>query len=136
MPASVPSARLLLCGSSAQAQTTLVAPALLLRLEHASVHSLEISALHGTPGVSPEEVCMQVFREAVRQIPSVIYVPNVDKWWSLVSDTIRDIFLNKLALLELHAAVLLLATANTPYSSHEMPQEVGCYFCGYPEFFS
>lgn len=124
MLASVPSARLLLCGGSTQAQTTLVAPALLLRLEHASVHSLEMSALYGTPGVSPEEVCMQVFREAARQIPSVIYVPNVDKWWNLVSETIRDIFLNKLALLELHTATLLLATANTPYNSHDLPKEV------------
>jgi len=124
MPAAVPHPRLLLTGNAYQPHTNHIAPAILLRMEHVTVHSLDMSSLYGTPGASPEEVCIQVFREAARQLPAVIYVPNMDKWCKRVPETVKEMFLEKLSLIDPNTPILLLATANTDIDTKELPDEV------------
>jgi ATPase family AAA domain-containing protein 2 len=120
----VPHPRLLLIGNAHQPHTLHIAPAVLLQMEHVTVHSLDVSDLHSTPGATPEEVCIQVFREAARQLPAVIYVPNLDKWFRLVPDSVKQIFMQKLRMISPHKAILLFATANEALDSEDMPEEV------------
>lgn len=64
----------------------------------------------------------QVFNEARKNIPSIIYIPNLDKWWELVTETARVIFISQLSQLNPHTPILLFATANKPYE--DLPDEV------------
>ncbi|XP_065332811.1 ATPase family AAA domain-containing protein 2-like isoform X1 [Cloeon dipterum] len=128
LAANVPRPRLLLTGNMHQPHSTHIAPAILHRMEHVSVHSLEMSNLFGSPGLTPEEVCIQMFREASRQIPSVIYLPNVDRWWNRVSDTLKDLLLENLNSIAPKTATLFLATANCELNSEDMPEEIESLF--------
>lgn len=67
-------------------------------------------------------MCLQAFQEARRQLPSVIYVPEIESWWSLVPQTVQALLTSKLASLEPGTAILLLASANCEFE--ELPQEV------------
>ena len=64
----------------------------------------------------------QVFREARRSTPSVIYIPHIDSWWQVLSDTMRATFLMMLSDLDPLMSILLLATADT--SANSLPLEV------------
>jgi SpoVK/Ycf46/Vps4 family AAA+-type ATPase len=64
----------------------------------------------------------QVFNEARRNVPSVIYIPNIDNWWDLVSETVKAILDAQLSHLDPNIPILLLATADTTYDN--LPAEV------------
>lgn len=64
----------------------------------------------------------QVFNEAKRNIPSIIYIPNLDKWWELVTETVRVILLSQMTQLNPNTPILLLATADKLYE--DLPFEV------------
>lgn len=122
--------QLLLVGSSpAQGQTSYLGPALLNCMEHVPVHTLDLSKLYGITGCSPEEACVQVFQEARRNTPSIIYVPGISVWWSLVTDTLQAVFLSHLRLLDPGAPVLLLSTSDLPYN--RLPSAVCSIFSEY-----
>lgn len=65
---------------------------------------------------------LQVFNEARRNVPSVIYIPSIDQLWSLISDTVRAIFIAQLNQLDPNIPVLLLATADTIFNN--LPEQV------------
>lgn len=66
-----------------------------------------------------------MFHEARRNVPSVIYIPNIDELWSLVNETVKAIFLSQLAQMDPNVPILLLATANVIFS--KLPKEVCIY---------
>lgn len=117
-----PAQLLLLADGPEHGQTTHLAPALLYQMEHIHAYVLDLATLYRESGISPEEACSQVFNEARRNIPSVIYLPSIDQLWSLLSETIRNIFLVHLMQIDPQIPLLLLATANCGFN--ELPSQV------------
>ncbi|PSN40096.1 hypothetical protein C0J52_13738 [Blattella germanica] len=127
---SVHRPRLLLVGSSGkQAQTSHLGPALLHHMEHVTVHTLDLTSMYEVSGRSPEEACIQIFQEARRNLPSIIYVPSISEWWKLVPETLHAVFLSHLCKLDPYAPVLLLATSDIPYNV--LPHEIQSLFSEY-----
>ncbi|XP_041421005.1 ATPase family AAA domain-containing protein 2B isoform X3 [Xenopus laevis] len=118
--------RLLLSGDPGSGQTSHLAPAVLHTLEKFSVHRLDLPTLYSVSAKTPEESCAQVFREARRTVPSIVYMPHVGDWWDAVSDTVRATFLTLLQDIPSFSPILLLSTSETVYS--ELPEEVRCIF--------
>lgn len=69
---------------------------------------------------------LQVFNEARRNVPSVIYIPSIDQLWSLISETVRAIFIAQINQLDPNIPVLLLATADTIFNN--LPEQVNKKF--------
>ena len=61
-------------------------------------------------------VFLQIFREARRTAPSIIYMPHMEQLWSVLTDTLRATFLMMLNDLDPTAPILLLATSECQYS--------------------
>ncbi|XP_024147335.1 ATPase family AAA domain-containing protein 2B [Oryzias melastigma] len=108
--------RLLLAGAPGSGQSSHLAPALLHHLDKLPVHRLDLPTLYSISAKTPEESCAQVFREARRSMPSVVYMPHISEWWDTVSDTVRSTFITLLQDVPSFSPVLFLATAETPYS--------------------
>jgi SpoVK/Ycf46/Vps4 family AAA+-type ATPase len=129
-PRTIHRPRLLLVGSSPrQGQTSHLGPSLLHHMEHVAVHTLDLSSLFEVSGRTPEEACIQIFQEARRNLPSIIYVPAIAQWWNLVPETLHAVFLSHLCKLDPSAPILLIATADIPYNN--LPQEVRSLFSEY-----
>lgn len=123
-------AHLLITGNgSDHGQTTHVAPDILYKMEHIPAYILNLVLLYQDTSRSTEEACIKVFIEAKRNVPSIIYIPNIDKWWSLVTETVRAIFKSQLTSLDPNVPILLLATADSLYEN--LPTEVQHLFSYY-----
>uniref|UniRef100_A0A8C9W5W2 ATPase family AAA domain-containing protein 2 n=1 Tax=Scleropages formosus TaxID=113540 RepID=A0A8C9W5W2_SCLFO len=118
--------RLLLAGDRGSGQSTHLAPAVLHCLEKFSVHRLDLPTLYSISAKTPEESCAQVFREARRTVPSVVYMPHISEWWEAIGDTVKSTFLTLLQDVPSFTPVLLLATSETTYQ--QLPEEVKCIF--------
>ncbi|KAJ8378811.1 hypothetical protein AAFF_G00236280 [Aldrovandia affinis] len=118
--------RLLLAGDPGSGQSTHLAPAVLHQLEEFSVHRLDLPTLYSVSTKTPEESCAQVFREARRAVPSVVYLPHVGAWWEAVTDTLKSTFLTLLQDLPSFTPILILATSESPYL--QLPEEVKSIF--------
>uniref|UniRef100_A0A8C3G328 ATPase family AAA domain-containing protein 2 n=1 Tax=Cyclopterus lumpus TaxID=8103 RepID=A0A8C3G328_CYCLU len=108
--------RLMLAGAPGSGQSSHVAPALLHHLDKLPVHRLDLPTLYSVSAKTPEESCAQVFREARRSVPSVVFMPHISEWWETVSDTVKSTFLTLLQDVPSFSPVLILATAETHYS--------------------
>ncbi|XP_037541679.1 ATPase family AAA domain-containing protein 2B [Nematolebias whitei] len=108
--------RLLLAGMPGSGQSSHLAPALLHHLDKLPVHCLDLPTLYSVSAKTPEESCAQVFREARRSVPSVVYMPHISEWWDTVGDTVKSSFLTLLHDVPSFSPILILATAETPYS--------------------
>ena len=73
------SPRLLLLGDSC----TYLGTAILHYMERLPVHRLDLTTLYGLSVRNPEEACVQVFQEARRNVPSVIYLPLASLYISI-----------------------------------------------------
>ncbi|XP_070705276.1 ATPase family AAA domain-containing protein 2B [Pempheris klunzingeri] len=118
--------RLLLAGAPGSGQSSHLAPALLHHLDKLPVHRLDLPTLYSISAKTPEESCAQVFREARRSVPSVVFMPHVSEWWETVSDTVKSTFLTLLQDVPSFSPVLILATAETHYS--QLSDEVRSMF--------
>ncbi|XP_046342752.1 ATPase family AAA domain-containing protein 2-like isoform X3 [Haliotis rufescens] len=107
--------RLLLCGSRGQGQTSHLGPAILHHLEQLPVQVLDLPTVYAASAKTPEESCAQVFREARRCSPSIVYMPYVDQWWEVLSETLRATFLTMIQDLDPTTPILILATSEVPY---------------------
>lgn len=58
---------------------------------------------------------IKIFNEARRNVPSIVYIPNIDRWWKLVSETVRAILTNQLTQLDPQIPILFLATSDNVY---------------------
>ncbi|XP_015118071.1 ATPase family AAA domain-containing protein 2 isoform X1 [Diachasma alloeum] len=99
-----------------------LAQALLYRMEHVPVQTLDVSTLFAESARSPEETCVQVFNEASRNIPSIIYIRSIDQWWPLVPETVKAVFMCRIAALDPCLPILILATSDVDY--RELPPKV------------
>ncbi|XP_043962401.1 ATPase family AAA domain-containing protein 2B [Gambusia affinis] len=118
--------RLLLAGAPGSGQSSHLAPALLHHLDKLPVHRLDLPTLYSVSAKTPEESCAQVFREARRSVPSLVYMPHISEWWDTVSDTVKSTFLTLLNDVPSFSPVLVLATAETQYS--KLSEEVKSIF--------
>ncbi|XP_042359380.1 ATPase family AAA domain-containing protein 2B [Plectropomus leopardus] len=118
--------RLMLAGAPGSGQSSHLAPALLHHLDKLPVHRLDLPTLYSVSAKTPEESCAQVFREARRSVPSVVFMPHISEWWETVSDTVKSTFLTLLQDVPSFSPVLILATAETHYS--QLSDEVRSMF--------
>uniref|UniRef100_A0A8C1TUG3 ATPase family AAA domain-containing protein 2 n=1 Tax=Cyprinus carpio TaxID=7962 RepID=A0A8C1TUG3_CYPCA len=118
--------RLLLTGPQGAGQSTHLAPAVLHHLEKFTVHRLDLPTLYSVSAKTPEESCAQVFREARRCVPSIIYMPHISDWWEAISETVKSSFLTLLQDAPSFTPLLILATAETNYQ--QLPDELKCIF--------
>uniref|UniRef100_A0A671ME99 ATPase family AAA domain-containing protein 2-like n=1 Tax=Sinocyclocheilus anshuiensis TaxID=1608454 RepID=A0A671ME99_9TELE len=114
--------RLLLCGTSGSGQTSHLAPAILHALEKFTVYTLDVAVLYGVSSATPEEACAQVFCEARRTAPSILYIPHIQCWWDTVSSTLKATFISLLQDIPSFCPCLLLATCSFPH--HTLYAEV------------
>ncbi|OXB84375.1 UNVERIFIED_CONTAM: hypothetical protein H355_010802 [Colinus virginianus] len=87
---------------------------------------LDLPALYSVSAKTPEESCAQIFREARRTVPSIVYMPQIGDWWEAVSETVRATFLTLLQDIPSFSPIFLLSTSESMYS--ELPEEVKCIF--------
>ncbi|XP_076611159.1 ATPase family AAA domain-containing protein 2-like isoform X1 [Chaetodon auriga] len=104
--------RMLLAGRPGAGQTSHLAPAVLHALERFTVHSLDSAVLFGVSSTSPEEACAQVFCEARRTSPSILYIPHIQQWWETAGPSLRASFSSLLGSIPSFSPILLLATCS------------------------
>uniref|UniRef100_A0AAZ3S9Y5 ATPase family AAA domain-containing protein 2 n=1 Tax=Oncorhynchus tshawytscha TaxID=74940 RepID=A0AAZ3S9Y5_ONCTS len=104
--------RLLLAGRPGSGQSSHLAPAVLHALEKFTVYTLDMAVLFGVSTTSPEEACAQMFCEAKRTSPSILYIPHIQRWWDTVGSALRATFLSLLQDIPSFSPILLLATCN------------------------
>ncbi|CAK9825447.1 ATPase family AAA domain-containing protein 2 [Anthophora retusa] len=119
--------RLLVSGGNlSEGQGSYLAQALLYHMEHLPVQTLDVSTLFAESGRSPEETCVQVFNEAARNVPSIIYIRSIDQWWPLVPETVKAVFLCRIAALDPSLPILILATSDRTYQ--DLPTQLQSLF--------
>lgn len=107
--------RLLLAGRIGQGQSVHLAPALMQQLEQLPVYVLDLASLFAVSIKTPEESCAQIFREAKRTSPSILYLPHVNHLWSVAGETLKATFLTMVDDLDPCSPILILATSEIPY---------------------
>lgn len=111
--------RLLLCGKE-EAGIEHLGPAVLHELEKFPVHSLSLPSLLSDMGSrTPEEALVNIFREARRTTPAVLYLPQIELWWETAHAQLRTVLLMLLAELPSNLPLLLLATAKVYHNELE-----------------
>ena len=103
-----------------------VGAALLHHLEGYHVQSLELGALMGDSARTVEAAIVQLFVEAKRHQPSVVYIPALLGWCAAVSETARSTVRAMLDTLAPTDPVLLLAVLDGPFS--DLPKDVRAWF--------
>lgn len=58
--------------------------------------------------------CLQIFREAMRTSPSIVYMPRINQWWDVLSESMRTTLLTTIQNLDPASPILLLATSEEP----------------------
>ncbi|KAM6909707.1 ATPase family AAA domain-containing protein 2 [Xenentodon cancila] len=112
--------RLLLEGRPGSGQTSHLAPAVLHALEKFTVYTLDMAVLFGASATAPEETCAQIFVEAKRTSPSILYIPHIGQWWETVGPALRATFLSLLNSIPAFSPILLLATCSLHYDQLSM----------------
>lgn len=57
---------------------------------------------------------LQVFCEAKRTSPSILYIPHLQQWWDTAGPALRASFFSLLDSIPSFSPILLLATCNVP----------------------
>lgn len=65
----------------------------------------------------------QVFCEAKRTSPSILYIPHIQQWWDTVGLALKATFLSLLQDIPSFSPIMLLATSNVAH--HDLADEVG-----------
>lgn len=118
--------RLLICGVQGLGQAQL-GPAILHNYESCPVHAIDYPTLHADAGSRcAEEALMSAFREAVRSVPSILYLPHLQLWWESASESLKTTFVIALKDVPPDLPLLMLATAEKPLN--DLPQEVAEFF--------
>lgn len=118
--------RVLLAGRPGAGQSSHLAPAVLHALERFRVYTLDMAVLFGVSSTSPEEACAQVFCEAKRTFPSILYIPHIQQWWDTVGSALRATFLSLLQDIPSFSPILLLATSNVAHQ--DLADEIQALF--------
>ncbi|KAK7100039.1 hypothetical protein V1264_023048 [Littorina saxatilis] len=108
--------RMLVSGAQGQGQSVHLAPAALHLMEHLPVHALCSATLFAASAKMPEEACSNVFHEAKRTAPSIIFMPYINELWGVISDSLRVTFMTLIRGMSPSTPILLLATSEGLYS--------------------
>ena len=68
----------------------------------------ELGYLHGQTTRTPEEACAQLFTEARRSAPSIIYIPDIENLWSKLSESVQYMFISSVRTLPPNLPILIL----------------------------
>jgi SpoVK/Ycf46/Vps4 family AAA+-type ATPase len=105
---------------------TYVGAAALHHLEGYHIQSLELGALMSDSTRSVEAAIVQLFVEAKRHQPSVIYIPSLVGWCAAVQETSRSTVRAMLDTLSPTDPILLLAIVDGDFAS--LPRDVKSWF--------
>ncbi|CAF0758690.1 unnamed protein product [Rotaria sordida] len=83
------------------------APAIVQQLDCA-FYVFELGYLHGQTSRTPEEACAQLFTEARRSAPAIIYVPDIENLWSKLSESVQYMFVSNVRTLPPNLPLLVL----------------------------
>ncbi|KAF7969130.1 hypothetical protein HWV62_28250 [Athelia sp. TMB] len=103
-----------------------VGPAALHHLEGYHVQSLELGTLMSDSTRTVEAAIVQLFVEAKRHQPSIIYIPSLVGWCAAVSETSRSTVRAMLDTLAPTDPILLLAIVDGPFTA--LPRDVRAWF--------
>ncbi|KAH8674031.1 hypothetical protein BX600DRAFT_378381 [Xylariales sp. PMI_506] len=103
--------RLIICGQPGMGHSYLAA-AILHYLEGVHVQNFDLPTILGDQR-SAEQVLVGLFTEVKRQKPSVIFIPNVDTWYSTLEGPALTAFLNMLRSIPPTDPIMVLGTAET-----------------------
>ncbi|KAF8164708.1 hypothetical protein B0H34DRAFT_779832 [Crassisporium funariophilum] len=103
-----------------------IGAAALHHLEGYHVQSLELGSLMSDSTRTVEAAIVQLFIEAKRNQPSVIYIPSLLGWCAAVSETSRSTVRAMLDTLAPTDPILLLAVVDGPFAS--IPRDVKAWF--------
>ncbi|KAI0637541.1 AAA-domain-containing protein [Trametes polyzona] len=103
-----------------------VAAAALHHLEGYHIQSLDLGTLMSDSTRTPEAAIVQLFVEAKRHQPSVLYIPSLVGWCAAVSEAARTTVRAMLDTLSPTDPVLLLAVVDGPFS--HLPRDVRQWF--------
>ncbi|KAI8984851.1 AAA-domain-containing protein [Trametes punicea] len=103
-----------------------VAAAVLHHLEGYHIQSLDLGTLMSDSTRTPEAAIVQLFLEAKRHQPSVIYIPSLLGWCAAVTETARTTVRAMLDSLSPTDPVLLLAVVDGPFT--RLPRDVRQWF--------
>ncbi|EGT42333.1 hypothetical protein CAEBREN_30884 [Caenorhabditis brenneri] len=116
---TVPSIRLLLCGSSSLSdggQTSYVLPAILAKLDHLPVFSLSVSSLL-TDG-RPEEAFSHAVQSAMRASatgPCIMLLPSIDEWIKVIPISVQHMLITCLESMTGYTPILFLSTLDSSF---------------------
>ncbi|OXG18691.1 ATPase [Cryptococcus neoformans Tu401-1] len=117
--------RILVHGQPGMGQIFL-GPAVLHHLEGFHIQSLDLGTLLGDSTRSVEATIVQLFVEAKRHQPSVIFIPSLSQWASAVPELARSTFGALLDGIPPSDPILLLAMADSPWT--DLPADVKAWF--------
>ncbi|KAI0915549.1 hypothetical protein AcV5_003736 [Taiwanofungus camphoratus] len=103
-----------------------IAAAALHHLEGYHIQSLDLGSLMGDATRTPEAAIVQLFVEAKRHQPSVIYIPSLLEWCAAISESSRTTVRAMLDTLASTDPVLLLAVVDGELAS--VPRDVRAWF--------
>lgn len=103
-----------------------IGAAILHHLEGFHVQGLDLATLVADSGRSMEAACVQLFVEAKRHKPSILYIPSLLTWTLTVNDTVRSTIKGLLEGLDPSDPILLLAVVDGPLS--DLPPDVRSWF--------
>lgn len=83
----------------------------------------ELGFLHGQTTRTPEEACAQLFVEARRSAPAVIYVPDIDNLWPKLSESVQYMFVSNVRTLPPNLPILILISLEID-AKEEIPSDV------------
>lgn len=118
--------RMLICGDENGMGQSYVGAAILHHLEGFHVQALDLATLVSDSGRSMEAACVQLFVEAKRHKPSILFIPSLLTWCQTVNDTVRSTIKGLLEGLDPSDPILLLAVVDGPLS--ELPPDVRSWF--------
>lgn len=118
--------RMIICGPKGSGQQH-IGSAILNHLEGYHIQSLDLANLIGDSTTSADARCVQIFTEATRHKPSLLYIPSLHHWQS--STVLEGVIRTVTSLLEQVKAsdpILLLAVVDCPFQ--ELPADIRSWF--------
>ena len=108
--------RLLLFGKEGMGQGIL-SSAVLSTLERFPMFSLDLASIYmNISSHSLEECIVQAFQEAKKKSPSIIYIPNIDSWWSVATNSLKLVLVNLLNDLDPSVPILLFSNCISSFN--------------------
>ncbi|KAK4684702.1 ATPase family AAA domain-containing protein 2, partial [Tremellales sp. Uapishka_1] len=117
--------RILVYGEQGMGQSY-IGPAVLHHLEGFHVQSFDLATLMSDSARTPESALVQLFVEAKRHQPSILYIPSLTQWAYTLSETARSTVRALLDGIPPSDPILLLAIVDGPIT--DLPKDVRNWF--------